>query len=553
MRSILLTLLSIAALLLTNATSAQDAGSHCSLETSGLYGGTTFTIRLHSSEIGRPATVMFGQPASIVYPAPNPVLGIMPAGAYRFDGVIDSQGVFGVDYPLPSRPILSGQRIFGQGFVLHRNGYYQASERIALIGEASSKAMWLDASSYLPASSFTATGTDSDAVDYDHDGDLDLVISYQAHVAFLTNDGSGLFTDETATRLPQGNHGAFHSFALDFDIDGDQDILATGGFDAAGVLIPATLFANDGTGHFTLHTEFSTAAPEIDSAVVGDFTGNGYPDFYIMGGTAYGASGMLHQIGSLYLNQNGQFSLDTATESIGWNNQEAECLNACTGDIDNDGDLDIYLAMTQPGGANNILLLNDGTGQFTDVSLAQLPELNWGDGDKSSDATMADLNGDGYLDILVANSHYSLSAEYTGDLLMNRGAAAPGFFDDKNANWIPNGDPDCVINIGVQTADLDLDGDLDIMLFPSEWFGTGTFPFVGHPTLFLNQGGAQNGIEGMFEKDPTFWTPGPIQTLFTSSGALFDADADGDVDFYVPCTGGIAVDKTNDYFFLNRL
>jgi len=496
---------------------------------------------------------MFGQPATIVYPAPNPVLGILPAGAYRFNGVIDSTGAFAVDYPLPNQPIMAGQRIYGQGFVLHRSGFYQATPRIAVLGESSRKAMWQDVSATLPVGSSTDMGSDSDSVDYDRDGDLDLIISYQTRVAFLTNNGSGAFTDETASRLPQDNQGAYHAYTFDFDLDGDADLLTTGGLDINGAPLAAMLYANDGSGHFLKHAEFTSAAADIDVALVGDFTGNGYSDFYLVGGTAYGSSGILHQLGSLFLNQNGQFTLDAGTESANWNQSEEECLNGTVGDVDRDGDLDIYLAMTKTGGANNVLLTNDGTGNFTDVSLNQLPVIAWGDGDKSSDATFADLNGDGYLDILVANSHLTLRAEFTGDMLLNRGASQPGYFDDANANWIPDGDDDCVINIGVQAADMDLDGDLDIMLFPSEWFGTGTFPFVGHPTLFLNQGGAQGGTEGMFDKDMSFWTPGPIQTLFTASGALFDADGDGDLDFYVPSMGGIAIDKSEDYFMLNRL
>ncbi|MDP6850579.1 MAG: hypothetical protein QF524_06540, partial [Planctomycetota bacterium] len=61
------------------------------------------------------------------------------------------------------------------------------------------------------------------------------------------------------------------------------------------------------------------------------------------------------------------------------------------------------------------------------------------------------------------------------------------------------------------------------------------------------------GVIGEFVKDHAFWTPGPMVTFFTYYGALFDADSDGDLDFYTPSYGGIVdPSKTQDYLMINR-
>ncbi len=65
------------------------------------------------------------------------------------------------------------------------------------------------------------------------------------------------------------------------------------------------------------------------------------------------------------------------------------------GDIDNDGDQDVYLTKYGP----DQLFLNDGTGRFTDVTRqAGIENLYW-----STAVAMTDLNRDGWLDLVVAN------------------------------------------------------------------------------------------------------------------------------------------------------
>jgi hypothetical protein len=79
-------------------------------------------------------------------------------------------------------------------------------------------------------------------------------------------------------------------------------------------------------------------------------------------------------------------------------------MGVATGDIDNDGDVDIYVT----GFGRNQLFRNEGSGRFTDVSAAS------GTGDERSwgvSAAFVDFDRDGWLDLFVGNYlRYSLAA-----------------------------------------------------------------------------------------------------------------------------------------------
>jgi hypothetical protein len=138
-------------------------------------------------------------------------------------------------------------------------------------------------------------------------------------------------------------------------------------------------------------------------------------------------------------------------------------------------------------------------------------------------AVLADLDGDGDLDGLLANGVNEGRSEST--LWINQGEAQggrPGAFVVSSQR----------LGIAeyrtVATGDLDSDGDLDILL-GNTWFGL---------EMFINQGGAQGGETGLFYTGKTFsggdiWGgPHPI--------GLGDLDSDGDLDIVTGnCCGGL--------------
>ncbi|MEL6923417.1 MAG: VCBS repeat-containing protein, partial [Bacteroidota bacterium] len=68
-------------------------------------------------------------------------------------------------------------------------------------------------------------------------------------------------------------------------------------------------------------------------------------------------------------------------------------------DINNDGWEDIYISNGLKGGQKDMLYLNDGTGQFTEVTNMEIVEaVNPSDG-----ASFADYDNDGHVDAIVSS------------------------------------------------------------------------------------------------------------------------------------------------------
>ncbi|HIK94880.1 MAG TPA: VCBS repeat-containing protein, partial [Planctomycetes bacterium] len=95
----------------------------------------------------------------------------------------------------------------------------------------------------------------------------------------------------------------------------------------------------------------------------------------------------------LYLqSENGRFINSSETAGLSGTGYG---MGVAVGDIDNDGDLDVYLTKYGP----DQLFLNDGTGHFTDATHETgIVNPQW-----STAAAMVDVNQDGWLDLVVAN------------------------------------------------------------------------------------------------------------------------------------------------------
>ncbi|HJR35396.1 MAG TPA: CRTAC1 family protein, partial [Gemmatimonadales bacterium] len=120
---------------------------------------------------------------------------------------------------------------------------------------------------------------------------------------------------------------------------------------------------------------------------IGDVDGDDLPDIYLA---------RIEGPNALYLNQGGWRFREAAAER-GVALADAPSTGAVLADVDGDGDLD--LIVTSMGGSN-ALLLNDGRGAFTDASGRSgfVAEQRG-----STTAALADVDGDGDLDLYVAN------------------------------------------------------------------------------------------------------------------------------------------------------
>lgn len=289
----------------------------------------------------------------------------------------------------------------------------------------------------------------------------------------------------------------------DIDGDGDLDLVvpSCGGFFQTPVAEPFRLYDNDG-GVFTESTAARLGAA-VDLAVrvvaVGDIDGDGDLDMFLPN-----AGGGLDR---LYVNDgDGVFSDEAATRLPAGANASRSG-GARFGDLDGDGDLDLLVAQGYTGSDSPAawLLLNDGDGVFTNAT-AGLPQTF--PGSDPDDVDLLDVDRDFDLDVLI-NAHSGPSA-----LWRNDGAGA---FTDISGNMPgPAGGP---FHYGPSACDVDGDGDLDIIV---DNIGAA----VRREQLLINDGG------GLFSDGTA--ALGANADADDNGVMCVDVDDDGDFDLAIP-------------------
>jgi hypothetical protein len=271
--------------------------------------------------------------------------------------------------------------------------------------------------------------------DFDRDGRLDLATAYGNPGTLTVHKGSG--TGTFSTQLDQQPSGQGSYSALDAaDLDGvNGPDIVVGNQNGQNL----TIFLNDGDGTFTQAGSAIATGGGVSSVKIVDMTGDGKLDVVttITGfnnwvrvfdgnGTGGFTAGQTITVGQTPNSTAiADFDLDGRLDiAVAMQNAQQMSLLLTAGGVnysvvnhasgripegitagDFDGDLDADIAVINNDDDEVVVWLNDGAGDFGDVSARYTVQ------DEPQDITSADMNLDGKLDLVVANQ-YSNSISY---------------------------------------------------------------------------------------------------------------------------------------------
>jgi VCBS repeat protein/tetratricopeptide repeat protein len=241
--------------------------------------------------------------------------------------------------------------------------------------------------------------------DYDNSGHASLFVAGVGGVRLYKNHGDGTFSDETekaGLKMPSGL-AATQALLFDADNDGFLDLVVTvygdldrlpitgakgaAGFPEGLTPVASFFFRNNGDGTFTDATTSSglaSAQGRMRGALFADFNNDGYADllFFRDDGPP-----------RLFLNR-GEDKFLERTREAGPALAGSTALDARAADFNHDGNFDLILWTKD----DYRVLLNRGNAQFTPVR--DLPHVTPPGGLFDSHGTVADVDGDGFDDIL---------------------------------------------------------------------------------------------------------------------------------------------------------
>ncbi len=412
-------------------------------------------------------------------------------------------------------------------------------------------------------------------LDYDNDGDLDVYLVQGNALAEddkptfrppsslplkdrlfrndLSVDASGerqlRFTDVTDESGLESLGYGMGAIAADFDNDGWIDLYVTN-------LEGNQLFRNRGSvGGGPVTFEDVTAASGTGvgrwsvPAVAFDYDRDGWLDLYVGNYVEFSAAankrctdeiGLPNYCGPLAFDpqpdvllrnhgQGGSLKFADVTRDAGIDREFGGCLGAVARDFNGDGWLDLYVAND---GMPNQLWINQKKGRFENRALmAGAAVSGQGHPEASMGVAVADFDADGDEDLFIAHLR-----KETNTLYVNSGR---GQFEDRSAASGLGGPSLPMTAFGTGWLDFDNDGWLDLLsvngavkVIKSLSLAGDPFPLHQPNQLFRNRG------NGSFE-DVSASAGDVFQLSEVSRGAAFgDLDNDGDTDVVVSNNSG---------------
>jgi len=358
-------------------------------------------------------------------------------------------------------------------------------------------------------------------IDIDIDGDLDIFFGGRGDsIHFYENVGDS-FVVRNSNINNQGwanhNDSRVRGFAF-ADLTGDGLLdFAVCGRDADNIVINTHIYVNIGSNEFRDSTRLNIpwlTDPQGKDIFFVKANADERPDILLLSANA--------DQDEVYINQGDtdgdgvdNFTrLDTALPSLPGFSGMSDVR-----DIDGDGFHDIIVSKNNILGTQNRLLIANGDGTYSDSTLTMLPPSAIVD-DNTWAVRFGDVNGDDFADILVINNMQQ-NRLYIYDSGARRFADATDSLPDDS--HLPNSD--------AKFADIDLDGDMDIILVVNtedatwDWHGR-------HPYIYINTG------HGRFEDSTSAYISeiGSLNEINWSIG-VGDFDLDGYPDFATQADG----------------
>lgn len=235
--------------------------------------------------------------------------------------------------------------------------------------------------------------------DVDGNGYRDVIAGFGSGATLSKANATGTAYGATVS-LPSSNFFLQNMNCMDVDNDGDIDIM---GCNDNG---ESKIWVNNGSGTYTVSNiiNFDVSATD-DSGNYGsiwsDFDNDGDVDLYIAKcRQGVSSSTDARRINVLFVN-NGN---GTYTEKAGIYGLRigAQSWTANFEDINNDGWFDVLVTNHD---VPNMMMLNDGTGHFSDINVNNAAGLNINHTPYQS--KMADFDNDGFVDVLITGTNYS--------------------------------------------------------------------------------------------------------------------------------------------------
>ena len=456
-------------------------------------------------------------------------------------------------------PVTAGSRmeyLFARGFRLQPEGRGLFVESAAAVGLSFDHKNGAFGQYYMPE----VMGAGVALFDYDSDGDLDVFFVQSGNLTARDNqppkqgasrlyrndlsigaDGTRTlrFTDVTDRAGIAVRAYGMGAATGDYDNDGDLDLFVTS-------FGPEFVYRNNGDGTFTDVTRdagvsdplWSTSAAFIDHDRDGDldlFVAN-YLDFTVadnklchdsVGARDYCSPRAYRPVPDRFYRNDGNGKFTDASERSGITKANGNGLGVATGDYNGDGWLDLYVANDA---TPNQLWINQHDGTFRDEGLLSGAAVNAsGNPEGSMGIASGDFDRDGDEDLFVTNIVGETFALYVND--------GKGSFDDGRTRAALAAPTAAFTGFGTDWFDYDNDGWLDLFI------ANGAVNIVeaqrGQPQPFRMKNQLFHSTRnGRFEETSAAAGPAFARAEISRGTAFGDIDNDGDVDIVVTNNNG---------------